>query len=163
MWGAIRFRDRLRGILTVKDSPHRVAMSFAVGLFIGISPFFGLHILLGLAIAWMLNLNRAVLIAAVLVTNPWTVIPVYSFCLWVGLYVMGRSLDVPELDWSLFTVTNMIDGLGQMFLPILVGTAIVGLAASVLSYFAVYGAACRFRDREHGKGCGCDDDEEDKG
>ncbi len=158
MSGRITIADRIRGVLGVKDSPRRIATSFAIGLFIGLSPFFGLHILLALAVSWLLNLNRAVLIAAVLVTNPWTVIPIYSFCLWVGLYVMGRSIVVPQLDWTIFNVTNMIDGLGQMFVPILVGTAIVGLIASVASYFAVHAAACRLR-REGG----CRDDDEEEG
>lgn len=141
----MRFVDRLRGLLNVPETPKRIAMAFAVGLFIGITPFFGVHILMGLAVAWMFKLNRAIMITAILVTNPWTVIPIYSFCMWVGLFILDRKMDVPELDWSLFTVSNMIDGLGQMFLPMLIGTFLVGAVVSVMSYFIVQAAVVRYR------------------
>ncbi|MBA3071244.1 MAG: DUF2062 domain-containing protein, partial [Nitrospirae bacterium] len=34
----MEFKDRLRNILTIKDSPHRLAVAFAAGVFISMSP-----------------------------------------------------------------------------------------------------------------------------
>lgn len=134
--------------MSIKDTPHKMAMSFAVGLFIGISPFFGLHILSGLACAWLFNLNRVILISAVLISNPWTMIPLYSFCLWVGILVTGEGIDVPALDWSSLTIADLIDGMGQLVVPILIGTGLVGAVSSVGSYFVIHWAICRFRKGE---------------
>lgn len=67
--------DRLstlrRDILSAHLSRRQVASAVAVGLFIGTSPFFGLHLLLCLAAAAILRLNILVTYAAANVSLPW--------------------------------------------------------------------------------------------
>ena len=79
------FRDRLRDILSLKDSPHRLAMAFAAGIFIGMSPLLGLHTVLGLAIAWAFRLNRIVTITGGIRNKPTgTIVPIYTFSTYIG-------------------------------------------------------------------------------
>jgi hypothetical protein len=75
------YRDKLRGIFYVKETPHKIALSFAFGIFWGFSPFLGLHTIIAFFTAWLLGLNRFIAVAGVYITNPWTIIPAYTFCL----------------------------------------------------------------------------------
>ena len=53
-----KFRHYLRRLLALDDTPERIALAFAVGVFLAFSPLLGLHTVLGLAIAFLFGLNR---------------------------------------------------------------------------------------------------------
>ncbi len=137
----MKFRDRLREILTIKDSPHRLAVAFAVGVFIGMSPLLGLHTVLGIIFAWAFNLNRIVTITGVFVTNPWTIVPIYTFSTWVGAKCLGTSQVIPKIDWTNITFINFISKFEFLLVPFVLGTIIVGLVSAVAGYVLIYHAA----------------------
>ena len=72
-------RRWLGTLLHVDDSPERTAAAFALGVFFGFSPFLGLHTLLGLAFAFLLNLNRVAVLLGVYSNLPWFVAPYFAF------------------------------------------------------------------------------------
>lgn len=137
------FRDKFRGILSIKDSPHRIALAFAVGVFIGMSPLFGIHTVLGLIAAWLFRLNKLVTIAGVYITNPWTIVPIYTFSTYVGAKCLGVSKITPVVDWSHITFSHLMNELRPLLMPFIVGTMLIGLLSSILSYFIIYRAAKR--------------------
>ncbi len=145
----MRFRDRLREILTLRDSHHRLAIAFAVGIFIGMSPLLGLHTVLGIAIAWAFRLNRLVTITGVFVTNPWTIVPIYTFSTWVGAKCLGTKQIIPHIDWSNITFTSFIYNFKSLLLPFILGTLLIGFISAIISYFIIYHALKR--THYHGK------------
>jgi len=64
------------------EPPRRLAAAFALGVFIAFSPWLGLHIVSAVALAWLFRLNKVVVLTASLLNNPWTIVPMYVFCLW---------------------------------------------------------------------------------
>lgn len=48
----------LENVLNVQDTPLKKSLSIALGLFIGLSPFWGLHTFLAISLAVLLNLNK---------------------------------------------------------------------------------------------------------
>lgn len=48
----------LENVINVQDSPLKKALSIALGLFIGLSPFWGLHTFLAISLAVVFNLNK---------------------------------------------------------------------------------------------------------
>jgi hypothetical protein len=137
-------RDRVREVLSVKDAPHKIALAFSVGIFMGISPFIGLHSLLALALAWALGLNRFVVLSGVFVTNPWSAVPIYAFCTWVGVVVIGADTShiTEGLDWGSAGFKD-IYRLGDLLLPFFVGTLLVAAGSAAASYVIVRGAVKR--------------------
>ncbi len=131
-------REKLRLILSVKEPPRRLSMAFAVGIFIGMSPLFGFHTILGILVAYLFKLNRFVTLVGVYVTNPWTIIPIYTFSTWVGAVCLGIENVFPDQDWKHITLTKLINELTPLLMPFLVGTLIVSVVSSVISYFVVY-------------------------
>jgi hypothetical protein len=134
----LALRDKLRLLLVVKDTPHRISVAFAVGIFIGISPLFGIHTILGILVAHLFKLNRFVTIIGVYVTNPWTIIPIYTFCTWVGAKCLGIQKILPDIDWGHITFSTLLKDLGPLLMPFLVGTVLIAILASVVSYAIIY-------------------------
>ena len=58
-------RRWLDALLHIQDTPERTAAAFALGVFFGFSPFLGLHTLLGVVFAFLLNLNRVAVLLGV--------------------------------------------------------------------------------------------------
>jgi hypothetical protein len=78
----IRFR-----ILHIDDSPHRIALGIALGLFIAWIPLIGLHIFLALALAFLLRANKFAALTSIWVSNPLT-----FFLIYYPNYLFGKGL-----------------------------------------------------------------------
>lgn len=139
------FRDKLKGILQVKDTPHKIAMSFAFGVFWGMSPLLGIHTIGAFFTAWLLGLNRFVAVAGVYITNPWTMVPIYSFSLWLGAVIIGMKPFLPEVDWGNITLMYLLNKLTPFILPFIIGTFIVGVISGIVSYFIIYSAIVKYK------------------
>jgi uncharacterized protein (DUF2062 family) len=138
-------RDKLREVLKVNDSPHKIAISFAIGIFIGMSPILGLHTVLGLAAAWVFRLNKFVTIIGVYVTNPWTIVPIYTFATWFGAKLMGLKDIIPDIQWNNLTFSYLVNEMKPLLLPFVFGTTFIGFLSAVIGYVVVYKAVVRSR------------------
>jgi uncharacterized protein (DUF2062 family) len=111
----IRFsqaRHWLDQLLHTHDTPRRTAAAFALGVFFGFSPFLGLHTILGLTCAFLLNLNRVAVVLGVYSNLPWILPAYYTLATVAGAAIL--QIDVPpglladltqavtEVSWSGF-------------------------------------------------------------
>jgi uncharacterized protein (DUF2062 family) len=141
-------RERVREVLKLNEPPHRLALAFALGIFIAFSPWLGLHIVSAVFLAWLFRLNKVVVVTASFVNNPWTIVPMYAFCLWFGVKITGGGVRVPEIAWGSLGVRELYGLLRPFLWPYLAGTIIVGAAAAFLSYFGFLWALRRYRREE---------------
>jgi len=72
-------RRWLNTLLHIEDTPERTAAAFALGVFCGFSPFLGLHTVLGVVFAFLLNYNRVAVLLGVYSNLPWVIAPYYAF------------------------------------------------------------------------------------
>ena len=70
------FERWLEQLLHTHDTPQRTAAAYALGVFFGFSPLLGLHTVLGLALAFVFNLNRVAVAARGLLEPAW-ILPAY--------------------------------------------------------------------------------------
>lgn len=138
-------RDKLAAIFSVKDSPKKIAISFAIGVFIGMSPILGLHTVLGIAAAWIFRLNKFVTIIGVYVTNPWTIVPIYTFATWFGAKLLGAKKIIPSIDWNNISFNYLLNETGHLLLPFVFGTTLLGLLSAIAGYIIIYQAVMRSR------------------
>ena len=122
-----------------------MAIAFAVGIFIGMSPLLGIHTILGLLAAWLFRLNRLITIVGVYVTNPWTIVPIYSFGTWIGAKIIGMDNLIPAIDWSHITFVGFFKEFRPLLLPFLIGNTAIGIVSAVVSYILIYKAAKNYR------------------
>jgi len=140
-----KFREAFRQILTVDDTPHRIGLAFGLGLFIAMSALLGLHTVLGFTVPHILRLSKRVCLVGVWVNNPWTIVPLYTFCLWVGLLLTGTDLKVPGIDWANVSFSMLVQELAHLVVPFVVGTTVVGVVSGIAGYFIVRKAVVTYR------------------
>jgi uncharacterized protein (DUF2062 family) len=126
MWGRV---------LREHSSPARLAAAAALGIFIGCSPFYGLHFWIGVSLAVALRLNKlAVFFGTQTVIPP--AVPLVIFCdvqagslLRTGAF---RALSVGEL-----TAADAPGAVGALLVDWLVGWPLVGGAAAAVIFTVV--------------------------
>jgi uncharacterized protein (DUF2062 family) len=87
----------IKKLLHIEDTPERTALAYAVGIFLGFSPFLGFHTLAGLAVAFLFRLNRVAILLGVWSNTPWWIVPYYMIATWVGMWVTGFWIDWARL------------------------------------------------------------------
>ena len=138
----------MRSIFKLDDSPSRLASAFALGVFIAFTPTIGLHTISCLLLAWAFRLSKLVVLSAAFINNPWTIIPIYGFCLWFGMKITGSALALPQIAWNDLTISNAYVVLKPYLWSFIAGTLVMGVVAAVLSYFMIYGFVVRYRKAE---------------
>lgn len=113
-----------------------VARSVGYGLCVSFFPI-PIHMLLVLPIALLRRLNLAVLVAAVWVSNPVTIVPMFYFAYRVGLVFTGPTAGTMDtehfsLDWATLATT-----LQDIWPPLFLGCALCGLACGVVARWVV--------------------------
>jgi uncharacterized protein len=88
-----RLRRWLEQLLHTHDTPRRTAAAYALGVFFGFSPLLGLHTVLGLLAAFLLNLNRVAVVLGIYSNLPWILPAYYSIATIVGAAIL--RVDVP--------------------------------------------------------------------
>jgi len=141
-------RDQLHAVIKLDDPPHKLALAFALGIFIAFSPIFGLHIVSCLILAWVFRLSKIVILTASLINNPWTIVPLYGFCIWFGMKITGSTIEVPQIAWNDLNILNAFEALKPYLWAYVAGTLVLGTAAAVLSYFLFYCAVLRYRQAD---------------
>lgn len=132
--------------IRLRGSPEAIARGLAVGVFAGWFPFFGLQILLGIALAALVRGNKLIAAAGTWVSNPFTYIPIYLFNFRVGQWLL-QSRDWQFSQDSLLSLQGILS-LGDEFILILgLGCLVVGLGFGIVSYFVGLWLTYRLRDR----------------
>jgi len=138
--------------LTVQEqSPHKLALTCVLGVFIGISPLIGLHTVMTILFGWMFSLSiPAIFAVSVLVNNPWTMVPVYSIDHLFGAWFFNLlHIDYTQLDPAWVESCNLFlkqhTGItGLSLSAFLVGGNMLAIGISVMMYplmkriFAMY-------------------------
>jgi uncharacterized protein (DUF2062 family) len=70
-------------------SPHQVALGVAVGFFVGWLPIIGVQMAVAIVICSVIRCNRVVPLFPIWLTNPVTLVPVFSFNYYVGWLLFG--------------------------------------------------------------------------
>ena len=129
----------LRSLLALDESPRRIALAFAVGVFLAFSPFIGLHTLLGLGIAFLFGLNRVAMLVGLFVNNPWTLVPIYAIATYIGGLMVGfpGQVSLPQVGWNqLWNATFWMGLFSQwrILIPTILGSLLLSVIFAVLSY-----------------------------
>ena len=99
------------------DTPHKIAIGLAVGVFCSFTPFFGLHIFLAALIAYLCNGNIVAALLGTFFGNPitWPFIAVFSVKL--GQLALGQPVTNFEksLEQILEAAHAFVQGLISLF------------------------------------------------
>lgn len=147
-------------VLHVDDTPHRIALSVAIGIFVTWTPTIGLQMILTVILCALCRANKAVGVPFVWISNPLTIVPIYYPNYVVGCWLLGGDYGgfdfIATLTrqvsgggwWATVTAwwTNMAEAFWHVFWPLWVGSVVVGLVLGGLTYPLIYWGVVRYRE-----------------
>jgi uncharacterized protein (DUF2062 family) len=144
----------IHNVLHADDTPHRLALGVAIGMFVAFTPTIGLQTILAVGLAALLRANKLICIPLVWVTNPVTGVPIYALCYRLGAGLIGSHPHPPQehigpvmgpaeqvlsqglgrlVAWDFWR--DILAGLTRVGAQLWVGCLLVGFVLAVISYF----------------------------
>jgi uncharacterized protein len=159
-------------IKRIPDTPHKIAIGIAAGIFVSFTPFLGLHLVLGGLLAWALRGNIVAGVIATFSINPITLPAVAALAMWCGQVVfgLGAGIDPENLVHTfndgfvgMWQIVGSFFGFGtapweklavfwtDLLIPYLVGGIIPGLIFSAAAYFLAKPVIAAYQKRRRAK------------
>lgn len=114
---------------------HNAAKAFANGLFWMAIPIPSQMVTSAIT-AIIIRANLPLSVALVWISNPLTMPPIFYFNYLVGTWILGDDASEAfhfEMSWDW-----IIDTLGELWLPLYLGSFVVGATLAVASYFGLH-------------------------
>lgn len=131
-WGYVRqIKLNFLRFARLQGAPDEIAKGFALGIFIGMTPTFGLQILLAVFFAFLLRENKLAAALGVWITNPLTAPFIYALEYESGRLLLGleRVRFPHELTFSALQNLSF-----EVIIPLCFGSLIYGILCSALAY-----------------------------
>ena len=129
-----RFAHLHRLIRIEGDSPLKKALAVGLGCFIGFTPLYGLHLAICLGVAHLFKLNKVLTYLSSYVNNPFITPLVIYLEFGVGRMILQGQW--PNISFSHFNVTNLLQTGLEIFLGSLIIGSLVGLTLGIITYLA---------------------------
>ena len=136
-----KIKNFAKRLLWIQDSPQKIALGLAIGVFWGIMPTFGFAILFSLPTALLLKGNRLAAILGTFANNPLTFPFVYASGIKIGQLIL-KTTPVP-FSLEFFKVESLLS-VGK---SLLVGSIFLAIGLALLTYFLVLQIIIRYRAR----------------
>jgi uncharacterized protein (DUF2062 family) len=122
--------------LKIRGNPKEIALGFALGIFVGMTPFMGLHTAIAVPLAALLKWNKFSAALAVWISNPLSAPVIYGVTYFVGAKVLfiHNGYKLPSefnLDALFYTLRSAPEIIGIL----LIGGVAVGLPLAAVGYF----------------------------
>ena len=121
----------------LSDTPHAVALGFAAGVFIAVTPFLGTHMVVAALLAWAIGGSIVAALLGTFVGNPLTYPAIWYSTYGVGNLMLGGKAGQQPIDLSGGIFQKSLEQLWPILKPMTLGSVPVGLALAALSYVLV--------------------------
>ncbi|APG27087.1 hypothetical protein A7E78_04095 [Syntrophotalea acetylenivorans] len=129
-------------LIRLRAEPNDIAKGFALGIFIGMTPTFGIQMVIAVFLAMLLEENKIAAAVGVWITNPLTAPFIYALEYESGRLLLG--LDHAQLPSEL--TFSALKSLGwEVMLPMASGSLLYGMIASIISYMVMLQAVPVFK------------------
>lgn len=124
-----------RRVWRLSGTPHAIALGVAAGAFSSCTPFFGFHILMAMAIAWVVRGNLIASAIGTFIGNPLTFPAIWLVVYEVGRYMLGTPVPAnPDVAETLQSA-RAFDMILPLLVPLTVGAIPVGIVLGGVCYF----------------------------
>lgn len=172
LWPAMGWRRLgiylLMRLTRLSGTAHTIALGFACGAAISVTPFVGFHIVLAILLACLMRGHVIAAVVGTVVGNPWT----FPF-IWLATYKVGQILlgsaeaapwpavtmfkhvmvDLGNLVWPTLTGEGSWEALKQVLIdlraliwPMLIGSIPLALIAGAATYFPLIRAISAYQE-----------------
>jgi len=143
-----KVKEYLKKVVKEDGDERKIALGFAIGVFISFTPFFSIHTILAIILSILLRLNKIATIAGAWVNNPYTVPFVYYASYKFGALILGW--EIPPPDFHNFNLDKFVHYVKIYGVPLLLGTTILGVIAGFISFYVMLYSIRTFREKKPG-------------
>ncbi len=149
MFSFLRWVKLLKLKLVRQTGSHQsIALGTVIGLMVGMIIPMGGQTIIALFLSWVMRVNKVAACTFTFISNPWSVIFIYPFQIWLGglisgitisqvtidnFILAGKQIKIFELDFSEMGHFLAEHGNGIM-INFIIGGTIIGLLLSVAAY-----------------------------
>lgn len=134
-----KVRSFYERFIRLRGNPREIALGFALGLFIGMSPTMGFQMVIAAFCAALLRWNKWSAAAGVWITNPVTAPAIYAMNYWLGSKLL--NLGWPGGTAQALEASGLVSGALQKTPHVLASMTLGGIVLGVPVAFAGYWAA----------------------
>jgi uncharacterized protein (DUF2062 family) len=139
-----KWMELMKQMVTLSVPADKLALSYAIGVFAGFTPYVGFQTYIGLALTTLFRVPFLPSLIGINITNPITIPVIFAFTTKIGMLFLGVELEM-DFSWETITFRSLIEAGKVLLLPLIIGTHLVGIVLSVFTYFAVYYIVKRYR------------------
>ena len=146
-------------VIHIDDTPHKIALGIAIGLFVAWTPLLGLHIFIVIALSMLLRANKFAAFVSVWASNIFTYAIMFYPAYLLGNFICDffpshnvlSDQQVSSLFNKLFTPASMLTTfytkeywrefvilLKEIGPELWIGCTLLGALAALVSYFACF-------------------------
>jgi hypothetical protein len=131
------FRFLYLKLVRIHDTPQKISIGLALGVFSGLMP--GTGPLAAITLAIFLRVNRLAALIGSIITNTWLSILILIPAIKLGSMILNMEWSQVYKEWMVFLSTFSWPALFKLsiykiILPVLVGYATLGLALAIFVY-----------------------------
>lgn len=133
--------------LKIRGTPREIALGFALGLFVGMSPTLGFQMAIAVFLAALFQWNKISAAVGVWISNPVTVPVIYPVTYLLGAKVVGIDEIHPfpkNMDMSWFL--EMLGSTPEIISLMTLGGVIIGIPLAVTGYFFAFTAVNKYQE-----------------
>jgi uncharacterized protein (DUF2062 family) len=149
-------KDNLKNVLRrgyerfvkIRGRPREIALGFALGIFIGMTPTMGIQMPIAIFFAAVLKWSKISAAFGVWITNPLTSPFIYGLTYVVGAKALGlkTAITLPD-DFTWSVVKEMLKNAPVIFGTLTIGGFLIGFPLAILSYFLSFAAVNKYQQR----------------
>lgn len=144
-----RYFSRLYSrFLRIRGTPREISLGFALGIFIGFSPTFGIQIVIAVFLTSVLKWSKLAAVFGVQITNPLTAPFIYTLTYSIGAWIIGSENTLKLASFkSLDALLDMIYNAPLIFSALTLGGILIGLPLSIATYLTVFWLLNRYQEQ----------------
>ena len=123
-------------------SSYAISAGFACGSMVSFTPLLGLHFVLAVVFSYLLRANYIAALIGTIVGNPISFPFIWGLIYKVGAFIVDRSDNnlIPNINFEI-----IIKQTYDIFIPMLVGGAVLAIPVWLLTYFITYSFVSSFK------------------
>jgi len=135
----------IKRILRLSATPYAIAAGCAVGAFVSFTPFIGFHIVISIALAWLIRGNFIAAAIGTSVGNPLTFPLIWASTYELGYVILSGEPAAAPPPLGRHLLERSIENLSPIVKTMSVGSLPLGFLASLVVYTIVYKSVAAYQ------------------
>ncbi len=153
-WPRVSWRRSMlyyaKRILRLSATPYAIASGCAIGAFASFTPLIGFHIVIAVALAWIIRGNLIAAIFGTAVGNPLTFPLIWASTYELGYVILRGEQAVAPPPLGRHFLEGSIENLSPIIKTMSIGSLPLGFLASLIVYAVVYKSVTAYQaNRRH--------------